>query len=1089
MERRLVRFAARLTPASVLGISVPVALLVFILSWLRAMTAQDAIEDALLRHQRLIQICQETELQLVRAHLQDARPWNSTTDAIEPPSERRAASFAIAPLRDGLRHEGEFATLLERLESQLAGYESSTAKSAELLARLGGRETGIAQELRLAYEALELALRSARHDRLLLDAYRLRRAERDFATLGGDAYVEVFQQMRAQLLADTQAPEVRDLVPSGTQQLLQTYSDAFDRYVAVSLQLAATRTERDAHVRAADETLQSLAGSLRERAGELTSTLAHERANLLPGAGFAGLATLWVGLALTGLCAWARQRAPARRIIASGEVAALGPPQLAPRQDRDEPPGSASRAMQLLSECSHALVHSVSEQELITATLHRIVHIGGYVAAWSGEWSGEGGAFRAVSYVSASNDALAADYTIDVQDDYSTSPTANAIRRGQFVVTSGVAAAVDTESWFERAAQHGIRAAISLPLRQAGAISGVLVIYSRDADVFTTTEIELLAELADDLAFGTRTFREREDRQRVEAQLDYQSHYDELTGLPNRNSYADRMRELLRTAKAENRLVALLNMGLEKLRSVNDNIGAESGNSLLRQVTERLRSTLDPDAFLARIGGDRFAVVLDNVRDEQQAADIARRLLAAVMAPMHLGGREYYPNACVGVSLFPRDGEDAQILIRNAASAMLAAREIGGGSVSFYDPLSGDRESAGFALETALRGAMERHEFVLHFQAKADLATGRICGAEALVRWQHPTWGILLPGKFIGLAEETGLIGPLGAWIINDVCRQIATWRRMGLPDCPISVNLSPRQFRQDDLVRTVREALALHQVDAHLLELELTESAVMHDLGTAIATLRALKAVGVRCSLDDFGTGHSSLNYLKHFPIDRVKIDQSFVRDITSEPGSAAICGAVIGIAHNLNLKVVAEGVETEAQASYLRRCRCDEIQGHFFSPAVPPDDFIQQMRRRTSLSLPVYKPGPRTLLIVDDETNILTSLQRVLRDEGYDILIADGAAKGLDILATREVHVVLTDQRMPEMSGTEFLSRVRTLYPGTVRLVLSGYADLDTVIASVNRGTVFRFLTKPCREDVLLNHLRDAFRHYELEAAQRAV
>jgi EAL domain-containing protein (putative c-di-GMP-specific phosphodiesterase class I)/CheY-like chemotaxis protein len=340
---------------------------------------------------------------------------------------------------------------------------------------------------------------------------------------------------------------------------------------------------------------------------------------------------------------------------------------------------------------------------------------------------------------------------------------------------------------------------------------------------------------------------------------------------------------------------------------------------------------------------------------------------------------------------------------------------------------------------------------------------------------------LIPPVKFISLAEETGLIVPIGSWAIHAVCAQQAEWIEAGLGTVPVAVNLSSVQFDNDDLLETVNQALAAHSLDAKHLDLELTESAVMRDSAAAVKTLQALRKRGVGLALDDFGTGYSSLALLKRFPFRSVKIDQSFVADITQNAEDAAIATAIIAMAHRLNLKVVAEGVETQGQFNYLRTQGCDEMQGNFFSAAVTKEAFESQLRNHKRVNLPAPTPADqRTLLLVDDEPGVRAALSRMLRPDGYRILTAATGSEGLEVLAVNQVQVIISDQRMPGMSGTEFLSTVKELYPDTVRIILSGYTDLAVVTESVNRGAVFKFLTKPWDDDLLREQVRDAFRRY---------
>jgi EAL domain-containing protein (putative c-di-GMP-specific phosphodiesterase class I)/CheY-like chemotaxis protein len=382
-------------------------------------------------------------------------------------------------------------------------------------------------------------------------------------------------------------------------------------------------------------------------------------------------------------------------------------------------------------------------------------------------------------------------------------------------------------------------------------------------------------------------------------------------------------------------------------------------------------------------------------------------------------------------------------------------------------------------METNLRHALERNELLLHYQPKIDLNTGEITGVEALLRWRVPDGTMLPPCDFIPLAEETGLIIELGDLVLNQVCHQIRAWRDAGLPKLHVAINISARQFRQEDLAGHVRQVMEETGVEGSALEFELTESMVMHDIENTLLTLRELKALGASLSLDDFGTGYSSLAYLSRFPFDKLKIDQAFVRDITENPVNAAIATAAIVMARSLNLSVLAEGVETEAQASFLRGRRCDAMQGFLFSRALPPDEFEQLLAGNKRLPIAdMPTDSGQTLLLVDDEPNILNSLSRLLRREGYTILTATSPLDAFELLAQQPVHVILSDQRMPEMSGTEFFSRVRQLYPDTIRIVLTGYTDLDSVTGAINRGAIYKFLTKPWDDDLLREQIREAFR-----------
>lgn len=388
------------------------------------------------------------------------------------------------------------------------------------------------------------------------------------------------------------------------------------------------------------------------------------------------------------------------------------------------------------------------------------------------------------------------------------------------------------------------------------------------------------------------------------------------------------------------------------------------------------------------------------------------------------------------------------------------------------------------ALERELLKAIEAGQFVLHYQPKVELSTGQIIGSEALLRWQHPQRGLLMPGQFLAVAEDSDVILDIGEWVLRAGCTQTANWHDAGLPAISLSVNLSARQFRDDALQQRVADVLRDTGLRPPSLELELTEKIVMHDAAHFVERLDALKVLGVKLSLDDFGTGYSNLSYLKRFPLDRLKVDQSFIRDVTSSPDDAAIVRAVISLGHSLGLDIVAEGVETEAQVEWLRRERCEQIQGYVFSRPVPAAQFELLLRSRKGLpSRAATAPGEaKTLLIVDDEPAILASLVRLLRRDGYRILTAQSAKEALDLLALNVVQVIISDHRMPVITGAEFFGKVKTLYPDTVRILFSGYIEIDALTEAVNRGAVYRFLLKPWDDETLRESIRQAFHHYWL-------
>jgi EAL domain-containing protein (putative c-di-GMP-specific phosphodiesterase class I)/ActR/RegA family two-component response regulator len=416
---------------------------------------------------------------------------------------------------------------------------------------------------------------------------------------------------------------------------------------------------------------------------------------------------------------------------------------------------------------------------------------------------------------------------------------------------------------------------------------------------------------------------------------------------------------------------------------------------------------------------------------------------------------------------------------------MVRAREAGRDGYRFFTAGMNIQVLARLDLELALRGALEGNQFVLHYQPKMDLNTGRVSGVEALLRWNRPGHGLVYPAEFVPVMEETGLVVRVGDWIIDEACAQIAAWNAQGVRDVRVAVNVSSRQFVEGDLEGVVRAALERHDVEAGLLELELTESALMSNAERTIEVLSGLKQLGIKIAIDDFGTGYSSLAYLKRFPIDKLKIDIAFVRDIITNPDDAAIAQAIINMAHSLHMLVIAEGVESRAQMAYLRRHRCDEIQGFHFSRALQPGALAELVEaNRSQPDAPAADDrNLQTLLVVDDDVNVLGALHRLFKRDNYRVLTAASPSEGFELLAMYRVQVILCDQRMPVMSGTEFLSKVKEMYPDTIRIILSGYTEVGTVLESINRGAIYRFYTKPWSDEQLRDNIRLAFRHYWLE------
>jgi diguanylate cyclase (GGDEF)-like protein/PAS domain S-box-containing protein len=433
---------------------------------------------------------------------------------------------------------------------------------------------------------------------------------------------------------------------------------------------------------------------------------------------------------------------------------------------------------------------------------------------------------------------------------------------------------------------------------------------------------------------------------RYEAELEFQASRDTLTGLANRVVLHESLSRAIAQAKEEEQTVWVVFLDLDHFKFINDTLGHRAGDLLLKTLARRLHSSLRAFDTAARLGGDEFVLVLPQREGHRLDARCLQDIMDAIAAPVRVEGHNFFLTCSLGIAKYPADGEEPEELIKHADIAMYRAKQNGRNNFQFYTPAMNEQALERLQIESNLRRALERGEFVLHYQPKVDVASGRISGMEALIRWSHPHLGMVAPARFIGLAEETGLIVPIGAWVIHTACAQNKAWQDAGLPPLRVSVNLSARQFAQKNLMQSIAAVLQETGLEARYLEIELTESLVMSDVEHAINMLQQLKALGVKISIDDFGTGYSSLAYLKRFPIDVLKIDQSFVRDIAVDFNDAAITVSIISLAHNLKLKVIAEGVENQEQLAYLRQHGCDEVQGYLFSLPLPAAQFETMLR-----------------------------------------------------------------------------------------------------------------------------------------------
>jgi diguanylate cyclase (GGDEF)-like protein len=521
---------------------------------------------------------------------------------------------------------------------------------------------------------------------------------------------------------------------------------------------------------------------------------------------------------------------------------------------------------------------------------------------------------------------------------------ARTLREKTAVVCNDIDTDPQMERWREEALRRGYRSVVVFPLQVADKVLGVLLLYASEKDFFDTEEMRLLTEIAGDISFALDHL-EKEDR------LNYLAYYDALTGLPNRSLLRERLDQRVAAARGERKGLAVVVLNLERFRSVNDTLGQHAGDELLRQVARRLKDGLDESDILARLGADSFAIVTRRCDDNGSVGHILERILSCIHGqPFEIEGQELRVAAKAGVAIFPHDGEDADTLSRNAEAALGKAK-LSGDKYLFYAPEFNARVAEKLTLENKLRRAVERSELVLHYQPKVELKKRRISGLEALMRWNDPDTGLLVPPlKLISILEETGLILEAGRWALEQAIADSARWKGKRLQVPRIAVNVSAIQLRQKDFVATVESALRGAKDIDGILELEITESLIMQDIDANIRKLRAVRDMGVEIAVDDFGTGYSSLSYISRLPINTLKIDRAFIMNMTSKPDDLSIVSTIISLGHSLELKVVAEGVETEEQANLLRLLKCDEFQGYLFSRPVPAEQIEILLQEKKS-------------------------------------------------------------------------------------------------------------------------------------------
>lgn len=491
-------------------------------------------------------------------------------------------------------------------------------------------------------------------------------------------------------------------------------------------------------------------------------------------------------------------------------------------------------------------------------------------------------------------------------------------------------------------------------LRTRGQWRGRAVGKKRDGSSFHQ-EVSLTFVKGEWIVCVVRDITEQKHNEELITQIAF---YDSLTGLPNRLLFSERVGKAMEAARGTDRSLSIMFIDLDRFKTINDTLGHNIGDLLIHAVAQRLKGCLREGDVVTRFGGDEFLILFPDLVRDQDAAVLAQKIIRVLSRVFVLDGHELFITASIGISIYPADGHDIETLVKNADCAMYFAKEQGRNNYQFYIPSMNAKGLELLELENGLRKALERKEFLLHYQPQVDLRTGRINGVEALLRWRHPEAGLLPPKEFIALAEETGIIVPLGEWMMHAACDQIKKWQAAGFSCGRLAVNLSMRQFKEKNLIETITGMLRETGLDPSLFELELTESIIMQDPTRTIATLRELSASGIHLAIDDFGTGYSSLNYLKYLPLNKLKIAQAFVSGVVIDPNDKAIAKAIIALAHNLSMKVIAEGVETFEQLEFFRAHNCDEVQGYLFSEPLPAEEFERLLAEQVADSF-LIPPG----------------------------------------------------------------------------------------------------------------------------------
>ena len=593
-----------------------------------------------------------------------------------------------------------------------------------------------------------------------------------------------------------------------------------------------------------------------------------------------------------------------------------------------------NRVYAMLSHINAAILRIRDRDGLLAEACRVAVEQGGFRLAWIGLIDPQTRAIRPLAHAGEAGEYLVdIRLSLDADQSEGQGPTGRALREGSVKVCNDIESDPCMVPWRERAREFGLRSLVALPLRIEDRVIGTFNLYASQPGFFNAEEVRLLEELAADTSLGL-------DQIEKAQQLGYLANYDPLTRLPNRALFEDRLNQVLARARHSGRHVAVLALYLDNARQVSGVLGRQAGDELLRQVSARLAEAVREGDTVARLGGATFGAVLADVARIEDVSPVVRRMLDHLPDALDVRGEKIVLALRAGVAVYPTDGGQEEVLIKHAELALHAPHNEAAGPIAFYSGELGAQASERHRLEQELHGALERGELFLHYQPVVDIATRRVTGVEALLRWENPRLGRVPPAKFIPVAEQTGLILPIGEWVLESACRQAMQWAAAGFAGLRVAVNVSVRQLHAAEFPERVEAALRRAGFDARRahLAIEVTESELMRDVDQAAAALARLKKLGLRVYVDDFGTGYSSLAYLKRLPVDTLKIDQSFVRDLGKGPEARAVAKAIIALAESLDLEVIAEGVETEQQLQILRKLRCGLVQGYLFSPPQSP-------------------------------------------------------------------------------------------------------------------------------------------------------